>query len=171
VYFLPASWLQLPSRSSLRVGAASAPAAGEAASGVVTEPLMPPPEATPPTAGATPNDAAAAPSASGSAPTSAAATNATPAPADAARPETPPAPVAGVLQLLPSGQSWVEVTDARGKVLISRLIEPGEAVGLDGTPPFKLKVGNADTTQVVYRGRPVELAPYVRDNVARFELK
>ena len=77
----------------------------------------------------------------------------------------------GVLQLRPSAQSWVEVTDARGTVLISRLMEPGEAVGLDGTPPFKMKVGNAGATQIVYRGRSIELTPYIRDNVARFELK
>jgi cytoskeleton protein RodZ len=77
----------------------------------------------------------------------------------------------GVLQLRPSAQSWVEVTDGRGTVLISRLMEPGEAVGLDGTPPFKMKVGNAGATQIVYRGRSIELTPYIRDNVARFELK
>ncbi|HEY9065861.1 MAG TPA: DUF4115 domain-containing protein, partial [Burkholderiaceae bacterium] len=78
----------------------------------------------------------------------------------------------GILQLRPSAQSWIEVTDARGKALISRLVEPGEAIGLDGTPPFKLKIGNAGATEVVYRGKPVELKPYIRsDNVARFELK
>ena len=63
------------------------------------------------------------------------------------------------------------MTDARGQVLISRTVESGEAVGLDGTPPFKLKIGNAGGTDVTYRGQPVNLAPYTRDNVARMELK
>lgn len=94
---------------------------------------------------------------------SAAAAAATPAPA--------PNDGTGVLQLRPAQQSWIEVTDARGQALISRLVEPGESVGLDGTPPFKLKIGNAVATQIVFRGDRVDLAPYTRDNVARLELK
>ncbi|HRI18866.1 MAG TPA: DUF4115 domain-containing protein [Burkholderiaceae bacterium] len=47
----------------------------------------------------------------------------------------------------------------------------GEVVGLDGTPPLRVKIGNAAVTQLSYRGQPVDLADSTRDNVARLELK
>jgi cytoskeleton protein RodZ len=87
---------------------------------------------------------------------------------------SPPAPVVaatGMLQLRTSATSWVEVTDARGQPLIARLMQPGEAVGVDGAPPLKVRIGNAAGTRVVFRGQPTELAAFTRDNVARLELR
>ena len=78
---------------------------------------------------------------------------------------------AGVLQVHADERSWVEVTDARGRSLISRLVEAGEDVGLDGVMPLKVRIGNARATKVVFRGQPLELAAFTRDNVARLELK
>jgi cytoskeleton protein RodZ len=80
-------------------------------------------------------------------------------------------PVAGVLLLRASAESWVEVHDGRGQPLLSRVLMPGEAVGLDGAMPLKLTIGNAGATDVSFRGRSVDLAPRTRDNVARLELK
>ncbi len=82
-----------------------------------------------------------------------------------------PVDLTGTLQLRVSGESWVEVLDASGASLLQRMLQPGEAVGLDGTPPFKLKIGNAAVTKLSFRGQPVELAASTRDNVARLELK
>ncbi|MEO8808018.1 MAG: helix-turn-helix domain-containing protein [Burkholderiaceae bacterium] len=96
-------------------------------------------------------------------------------PASAGVAELPPnafeAAAAGALQLHASERSWVEVTDARGKSLISRLVEAGEDVGLDGVMPLKVRIGNAGATKVVFRGQPLELGAFTRDNVARLELK
>jgi cytoskeleton protein RodZ len=69
-----------------------------------------------------------------------------------------------------SAPSWIEVTDARGRALLSRLVQPGEALGLDGEAPFRVRVGNAAGTQLSFRGQPVELVA-TRDNVASVELK
>lgn len=77
----------------------------------------------------------------------------------------------GVLQVHADERSWVEVTDARGRSLISRLVEPGEDVGLDGVMPLKVRIGNAGATKLVFRGQPLELGPFTRDNVARLDLK
>ena len=86
--------------------------------------------------------------------------------------ETALAPgVPGVLQLRPSEASWVEVVDARGKPLISRLVQAGESVGLDGVMPFKVRIGNANAMEVVFRGQPLDLGPFIRDNIAKLELK
>jgi cytoskeleton protein RodZ len=81
------------------------------------------------------------------------------------------AAAAGPVLLRTSAESWVEVRDAGGAVLLSRMLLPGEVVGLDGAMPMKLKIGNADGTRVSLRGQPVELQPFTRDNVARLDLK
>jgi len=77
----------------------------------------------------------------------------------------------GLVQLRTSEASWVEVRDARGQLLLSRTVQPGESVGLDGSLPMRLVIGNAAVTQLGFRGKPVDLAPSTRDNVARVELR
>lgn len=77
---------------------------------------------------------------------------------------------AGVLQLRCVEESWIEVRDARDQVLLSRNVQPGESVGLDGALPLRVTVGNAAATQLAFRGQPVNLASRTRDNVARLEL-
>ena len=80
-------------------------------------------------------------------------------------------PVAGLLQVRTTAESWIEVLDGRWQPLMSRMVQPGETIGLDGARPFRIKIGNAAVTQIVFRGQPVELATYTRDNVAKLELK
>ena len=85
-----------------------------------------------------------------------------------AHPETPPSiPV----QVTAAEDSWIEVIDAQGKVLLSRTVIAGESVGLDGALPMKLKIGNARGTRLTLRGENVDLEPWTRDNVARLDLK
>ena len=88
-------------------------------------------------------------------------------PADAA---ASAAPVSGILQLRSAEESWVEVRDARGQMLLSRNLQAGESVGLDGALPLRLTIGNAAATELAFRGQPVNLAGRTRDNVARLEL-
>ncbi len=78
---------------------------------------------------------------------------------------------AGLVQLSSTEASWVEVRDARGNVLLSRTVQPGESVGLNGSLPIRMTIGNAVGTQVQFRGQPVDLASRTRDNVARVELQ
>ena len=67
-------------------------------------------------------------------------------------------------------ESWVEVRDRHGAVLLSRTLAAGESAGIDGAVPLRLTIGNAEQTQVLFRGQPVTLSA-MRDNVARLELK
>jgi cytoskeleton protein RodZ len=121
--------------------------------------------------------ALAAPASTGVAQASAAAASGTiievvhSAPAPEANASGPSDSPAGVAVLHVADASWVEVTDASGQVLVQRTMQPGESVGLDGALPIKLKIGNAQGTQLVFRGQVVDLAPVTRDNVARLELK
>jgi cytoskeleton protein RodZ len=77
----------------------------------------------------------------------------------------------GVAVLRVADASWVEVVDAKGQMLVSRTLQPGESVGLDGALPFKVKIGNAQGAELTFRSQPVNLVPFTRDNVVRLELK
>ena len=56
--------------------------------------------------------------------------------------------------------------------LFSRMLQPGETVGLDGAYPLRVKIGNAQATEVSFKGQRVDLTPLTsRDNVAKLELK
>ena len=76
----------------------------------------------------------------------------------------------GVAVLRVADATWVEVVDAKGQMLVSRTLQPGESIGLDGALPFKVKIGNAQGAELTFRSQPVNLVPFTRDNVARLEL-
>jgi cytoskeleton protein RodZ len=169
LYLLPAGWLSDATQRAMtgaeQMAATPAPApvseaasasvfeAAPAASTVVVETVQ--------IASAASPAAASAPEASAS----------VPAPALVATPAAAlPAATSGALLLRTSAESWVEVIDGRGSPLLSRMLQPGETVGLDGASPLRVKIGNASATQVSFRGRAVELTP-TRDNVAKLELR
>jgi cytoskeleton protein RodZ len=94
---------------------------------------------------------------------------ATPAATAPATPVAPP-PGSSPLVVKASAESWVEVVDAKGQVLLSKLMRAGDQVDVNGVAPLKLRVGNVSGTALVFRGQPVDLAARARDNVARFDL-
>lgn len=79
--------------------------------------------------------------------------------------------VSGIVVFRPSAESWVEVTDAQGTVLLRRMLAAGEAAGASGALPLSAVVGRADVTQVLVRGQAFDLKTIARENVARFEVK
>ncbi|HYW57893.1 MAG TPA: helix-turn-helix domain-containing protein [Polaromonas sp.] len=115
-----------------------------------------------------------------------------PAPVPTASPNLPPvtgpaqaqqsaapasAPVAataqanGIIVFQAKGESWVEVTDAKGVVVLRRTLTSGETASASGSLPLAAVVGRADATQVQVRGKAFDLSAVSKDNVARFEVK
>ena len=82
-----------------------------------------------------------------------------------------PAAASGIVTFSAKGASWVEVTDARGAVVLRRTLSAGEVAGATGALPLIAVVGRADSTLVQVRGKSLDLVPLSRDNVARFEVK
>ncbi len=78
---------------------------------------------------------------------------------------------APTLMLRFTGASWVEVTDAGGKVLLSQLSTPGAEHALEGNLPLNVLIGDATRTSVEVRGVAFNLLPIMRNNVARFTVK
>ena len=66
--------------------------------------------------------------------------------------------------------SWVEVRSADGKILLKGLNAAGSEQTVDGDAPFVLVVGNAKGVALRFKGQPVDLTPYTRDQVARLTL-
>jgi cytoskeleton protein RodZ len=64
------------------------------------------------------------------------------------------------IRLIFAGESWTEVKDGRGRLLLSRINPRGTEHVLQGTPPFFLTIGNAAEVKLVYNSKPVDLAPY-----------
>lgn len=148
----------------------SAPAVHESGAGPGAATPSTPAEAapgTPPadTASVSPGPADAA--AATGAPTPAAAVapgSAAAAPAPATAPSPAAAPPSGALQLTFTADCWVNIRDVNGRTLRKGLILAGERIGLDGARPFYLFLGKATAVSVQFDGKPVDLAPYTRDN-------
>ncbi len=77
----------------------------------------------------------------------------------------------GVLGFTFTGESWVEVTDAGGKILISRRFRAGEAEEATGKTPLSVVIGNAQATRMAFNGTEFNLAPFTRVSVARVVVK
>jgi cytoskeleton protein RodZ len=133
-------------------GAASIAApAGSTKSGITATSLPPPVKLVVP--GATTPDAAAP---SPPAPRS---SSAHPPPAPASAAVAPPAPPAVSAQpdnivLIATARSWVEIRNVRGKILFSRVMEPGESWPLPDEPGLTLTTGNAGGTELIRNGVP-----------------
>lgn len=154
VYVVPSSWLLWPPGGAKERVGTTAPA-GSAPAGTVVEPVFPPASAV----------ILAEPGPPASAPAVALPASAVAAPASAAV-------TAGLVQLrVTGGASWVEARDAQGRILLSRTLQAGETASVDGALPLRLTVGNARVTEVAFRGRPVDMAPFTRGIIARFELQ
>ena len=80
-------------------------------------------------------------------------------------------PSTGILLLRARSESWVQVRDSAGAVVLQRNLVPAESVSVSGALPLSVVIGRADVTEVFVRGKPLELASVSRENVARFEVK
>jgi cytoskeleton protein RodZ len=152
-------------------GSSAEPSASPPASPPDATPAAPAPEPTavepaatttsaPPSTGAGAQPAAVSPAPGKAAPAAA------PPPAEASK----AAPGAALIQLAFRGAAWVEITDGKGKVLLSRTHPGGSNTEVSGQPPFNIVIGNAPEVRFTYNGREIDLAPYTRVAVARFTL-
>jgi cytoskeleton protein RodZ len=97
-----------------------------------------------------------------------------PPPATMARSEPAPSmqrvsvsPSGSTLKFRFKGKSWVEIRDAGGEVLLSGINDAGSEAEVVGKPPFKVVVGNAPEVRMFFNEREFNLAPHMREAVAR----
>jgi len=68
-------------------------------------------------------------------------------------------------------ESWVEVTDGKGAVILSAINPAGSEKVVVGTPPLSLVIGNASGVRLTFNGEPVTLKPHRSSDVARLTLE
>ena len=77
----------------------------------------------------------------------------------------------GVIRLVFDEESWVEIIDRNGEVILSILGEQGTTRTVSGEPPLLVVVGNSAGVKLSYNDQPVDLAPHTRADVARLTLE
>ena len=83
----------------------------------------------------------------------------------------PAAKPGGLLAIASTGESWIEVINGSGVVVVKRLMRAGDVVEFSAAPPYTVVLGKADAAQVSVRGKSFDTSPFARNNVARFEVK
>lgn len=74
------------------------------------------------------------------------------------------------LRLEFDGESWVEIRDKDGKMLMSQLNPAGSHRLVSGRTPLSLVIGNAASVRLSFNDKPVDLKPYIQIEVARLTL-
>jgi len=171
-----------PSENPAPVAAASAPLTPSPALAPAASAPAAPVAAAPASAAPVPlrpaSAVAVAPARSGSATVAAPAVPAAPAAsapaakaaAPAASAATGPIAAKGIVTFRTKGSSWIQVTDAHGTAVLRKLMEAGETAGASGALPLSVTIGSVEQTEVEVRGKPYNLQPVSRDNVARFQV-
>ena len=85
--------------------------------------------------------------------------------------EQPLGPGMHRIVLRTEGEAWIEVKDATGRMLVSSLHPAGAERAVRGRAPFELVIGNASSVKLTYDGKPVDLRPHTKVEVARLTLK
>ncbi|MBL8520622.1 MAG: helix-turn-helix domain-containing protein [Betaproteobacteria bacterium] len=96
---------------------------------------------------------------------------ATPAAKPVEQERKPRAAGSSVLGFTFTGESWVEVTDANGRVVLSKKFRAGDAEEVSGRGPLAVVVGNAANTRMALNGLEFDLVPHTRGAVARVNAK
>ncbi|MDR7148847.1 cytoskeleton protein RodZ [Hydrogenophaga palleronii] len=90
---------------------------------------------------------------------------------EAAKPAEAPSNANALLRIAAVGESWVEVTNGAGTVVAQRVLKEGDVIEFSSAPPYKVILGRAEAARVLVRGQTLDVMPYARNSVARFEVK
>ena len=76
----------------------------------------------------------------------------------------------GRLEIVFTGESWVEVRDARGRLVLADLMTPEKDVNLDTYGPIEVLVGAVSVSTVTFNGEAQDLKTKSYQDVARITL-
>ena len=166
LYWIPAGWLPERGDNVAPTAAASSVAASAVPVEFVAAPLA---ASTPAAVVAAPASAALpVPEPVASAPLQV--REVAPPPAVAPAASAPAVPAGQALRVSATADSWIEIVDAKGQIVLSRVLKTGEQQEFGGAAPYKVRVGNVGGTRIEWRGAVVDLAARANNNVARLEL-
>ena len=76
----------------------------------------------------------------------------------------------GRLEIVFTGESWVEVRDARGRLVLADLMTPEKGVNFDTYGPVEVLVGAVSVSTVTFNGEAQDLKKKSYQDVARITL-
>ncbi len=153
----PAEAPQTPPPSAAATPAAPPPVTTTTAAPAVTPPT--PPVTPPPVATATVTPAA---------------TTTTPAATDPTTTATAPLPTNGnhQLRLVMKQDSWMEILDSKGERVVFGTQKAGKERIVEGTPPFKMTIGNATEVELFHNNQAIDLKKHIKKGTtAKLELQ
>ena len=75
------------------------------------------------------------------------------------------------LQFIATDSTWVEVRNGQDRIVWSGNLNAGESKNLPVSTPVQVVVGKAPAVQVLFKGKLLDLKPFTKVAVARFEVK
>ncbi|MDC1208824.1 DUF4115 domain-containing protein, partial [Litorivicinus sp.] len=76
----------------------------------------------------------------------------------------------GILDMRFLGESWIEVRDSRGRLVLADLMSSGRTVSLETYGPIEVLVGAVNSSEIVFNGERLDLSGRAFQNVARIKL-
>ena len=70
-----------------------------------------------------------------------------------------------------SNETWISVKDGADKQILNKNKPAGSEDTVTGQPPFKIVIGNAIGSTLIYKDKPVDLGPYTKGSVVRLTLE
>lgn len=84
--------------------------------------------------------------------------------------ETPPVLGKTRLEFTATQETWLSVVNTSGREVYNKILYAGGRDVVDIRQPAEIVVGNAHGAKLVIDGKPIDLAPYTRVNVARVRM-
>ena len=83
-----------------------------------------------------------------------------------------PTPIVGGLKVTFkfTEESWISVQDKNYKSVLSKLGRAGDVEEVEGLPPLRIVIGNANGTQLILKNKNIDLMPYNKSNVVHMTL-
>lgn len=75
------------------------------------------------------------------------------------------------VQVRALNDTWIQAVDANQQTLLARMVPAGETVALSPAMPLRLRIGNVAGTELLLRGKPVDLSAGKRDNIFSLTLQ
>lgn len=166
----PSAEAAAPAEAVAKAPAAATPPAAEAVETPATPAPVPEASSTTPSATAAP----VTPPPVATATVTPAATTTTPAATDPTTTATAPLPTNGnhQLRLVMKQDSWMEILDSKGERVVFGTQKAGKERIVEGTPPFKMTIGNATEVELFHNNQAIDLKKHIKKGTtAKLELK
>lgn len=81
------------------------------------------------------------------------------------------APAPETIRIQAQEPVWIQIRDASNAILHQSTLPKGREIAITNNPPLRVEIGRANAVKVTVKGQDFDVKPFVRGNVARFEVQ